>query len=151
MMKPYNYRFENVLTFRELEKTETETEYKESVDAFEVIATELYELLKKKEETLEEQQERMSRGFSIDGIHHYARFIGSLERKIEEVQQKVMQARSKMHWYEDKLLERTLEVRKFEKMKEKDREQYDVETEYREAQNLDELSTMTFRGREVGW
>ena len=79
-----------------------------SVEAFETVATELYELLKKKEETLEEQQERMQDGFSIDEIHHYARFIGSLEKKIAEVQQKVMQARSKMNWYEDKLLERTL-------------------------------------------
>ena len=93
----------------------------------------------------------MANGFSIDEIHHYARFIDSLEKKIAEVQQKVMQARSKMNWYEDKLLERTLEVRKFEKMKEKDREQHRVETEYKEAQRLDELSTMTFRGREIGW
>ena len=79
-------------------------------------------MLKKKEETLDEQQERMKSGFSINEIHHYARFIASLEKKIKEVQQKVMQARSKMNWYEEKLLERTLEVRKFEKMKEKDRE-----------------------------
>ncbi len=150
-MKPYNYRFENVLTFRELEKTETETEFKHSVEAFEVVATELYELLKKKEETLDEQQERMAAGFSIDRVHHYARFIGSLEKKIDEVQQKVVQARSKMNWYEEKLLEKTLEVRKFEKMKEKDREQYEVEMEYREAERLDELSTLKFRGRKVGW
>ena len=27
-MKPYNYRFEKVLTFREQEKTETEVEFK---------------------------------------------------------------------------------------------------------------------------
>lgn len=151
MMKPYNYRFENVLTFRELEKNESETEFKQSVEAFEVVATELYELLKKKEETLDEQQEQMVAGFSIDRIHHYARFIASLEKKIDELQQEVMQARAKMNWYEEKLLEKTLEVRKFEKMKEKDREQYEVELEHREAERLDELSTLKFRGRKVGW
>lgn len=47
-MKSYRYRFENVLTYRELEKTETEIEYQSSIEAFEKIATELYELLKKK-------------------------------------------------------------------------------------------------------
>lgn len=150
-MGPYNYRFENVLTYRELQKTETEIEFKTSVDAFEVVATELYDLLKKKETTLADQQEQMQIGASIDGIHHYARFIDSLEKKIQHVQQQVIQARSKMNWYEEKLLERTLEVRKFEKMKEKDRNQYRVEVEYKEAQRLDELSTMTFRGREIGW
>lgn len=150
-MKPYNYRFEKVLTFRELEKTETEIEFKDAVESFEVVATELFELLRKKEETLEEQQERMSSGVSIDGVHHYARFIASLEKKIAAVQQQVIQARSKMNWYEDKLLERTLEVRKFEKMKEKDLDEYRIEVDQKEAQRLDELSTMTFRGREIGW
>lgn len=150
-MKPYNYRFENVLTYREQEKTETETEFKTAVESFELVATELYELLKKKEATLDDQTKRMENGFFIDEIHHYARFINSLEMKITEIQQKVMQARSKMNWYEDKLLERTLEVRKFEKMKEKDREVHRVEVEYEEAKRLDELSTMTFRGRENGW
>ena len=51
-MKPYNYRFEKVLTFREQEKTETEMEFKNSVEAFEKVATKLYDLLKKKEEIL---------------------------------------------------------------------------------------------------
>lgn len=150
-MGPYNYRFENVLTYRELQKTETEIEFKSSVDAFEVVATELYDLLKKKETTLANQQNHMQTGASIDEIHHYARFIDSLEKKIQSVQQQVIQARSKMNWFEDKLLERTLEVRKFEKMKEKDRDQHRVDVEYKEAQRLDELSTMTFRGREIGW
>ena len=49
-MKAYNYRFEKVLTYREQQKTETESEYKFAIDAFETVATELYELLKKKEE-----------------------------------------------------------------------------------------------------
>lgn len=150
-MQPYNYRFENVLTFRELEKTETEIEFKKSVEAFETAATELYELLKKKEDTIAEQTERMKTGFTVEDIHHYTRFIASLEKTIMHVQQTVMQSRSKMNWYEDKLLERTLEVRKFEKMKEKDRENHQVEMNQKEAKRLDELSTMTFRGRENGW
>lgn len=145
-MKPYNYRFESVLTFRELEKTETENEYKVSVEAFESIATELYELLKKKEDTLDTQQERMINGFSVSNIHHVARFIDSLEKKIVDVQQNVIQARSKMIWFEEKLLERRLEVRKFEKMRDKDELQHRVEMEQEEAKSLDELSTMTFRG-----
>ena len=150
-MNVYNYRFEKVLMYREQQKTETESEFKQSVDAFETVATQLYELLKKKEDVLVDQQEKLQIGFSISKIHHYARFIDSLEKKIAEVQQNVMQARSKMNWFEDKLLERTIEVKKFEKMKENDREDYRVEMEHREAVMLDELSTLKFRGRENGW
>lgn len=147
-MKPYNYRFEKVLTFREQEKTETEVEFKGSVEAFETVATKLYDLLKKKEDTLTEQQVKMAVGFSVNEIHYYARFISSLEKRITLVQQQVMQARSKMNWYENKLLEKTLEVRKFEKMKEKDREHHRAEMEQLEAIQLDELSTLKFRRRE---
>lgn len=150
-MKAYHYRFENVLTYRELEKTETEVEYQSAIQAFELVATELYDLLKKKETTITEQQEQMSEGSSINEIHHYMRFIESLEKKIAQVQQEVIKARSKMQWYEQQLLERTMEVRKFEKMKEKDQQQYRNEEEAKEAARLDELSTMTFRGKENGW
>lgn len=150
-MKPYLYRFEKVLTYREQEKTETEVEFKASVQAFETVATQLYELLKKKEDVLLEQQEKMSTGFSVNGIHHYARYIDSLEKRIALMQQEVLQARSKMNWYENKLLEKSLEVKKFEKMKEKDREHHRVEMNQLESIQLDELSTMKFRRRENGW
>lgn len=148
-MNAYSYRFEKVLTYREQQKTETETEYKLSIDAFEIVATRLYDLLKKKEDTLAEQQERLKTGFSIDGIHHYVRFVDSLEKKIAEVQQEVLQARSKMTWYEEKLLERTIEVKKFEKMKENDREDHRIEMEHHDAIQLDELSTLSFGRKEI--
>ncbi|KAA0966513.1 flagellar export protein FliJ [Sporosarcina sp. ANT_H38] len=147
-MKPYNYRFDKVLTYREQEKTETEVEFKGSVEAFETVANKLYDLLKKKEDILVAQQIKMTIGFSVNEIHHYSRFIGSLEKRIAEMQQQVIQARSKMNWYENKLLEKTLEVRKFEKMKEKDREHHRAEMEQLEAIQLDELSTLKFRSRE---
>lgn len=119
-MVSYVYRFEKVLTIREQEKNETEMAYKESVRSFEEVATKLYDLLKKKEDLIAFQQDRLTVGSSIDEIHHYARFIDSLEKTIADVQQKVIQARAKMNWHEDKLLEKNLEVRKFEKMREKD-------------------------------
>ncbi|WP_039041921.1 flagellar export protein FliJ [Sporosarcina sp. ZBG7A] len=150
-MKSYHYRFEKVLTFREQEKNETESAYKESVETFETIATELYDLLKKKENVLVEQQEKMIKGFAVNEIHHYARFIESLEMKINSVQQRVIQARGKMNWYEERLLDKTIEVKKYEKMREKDRDAFQDEMEHKEAERLDELSTLKFRKNENGW
>lgn len=150
-MKGYRYRFENVLSVREMEKSETEIEYQTATTDFERVATELYDLLRKKEQTIEEQQTHMMKGATIIDINHYMHFIDSLEKKIEKVQQEVIRARSKMQWLEQKLLERTLEVRKFEKMKEKDREKFKKEAEQIEAKQLDELSMTTFLGKENGW
>ncbi len=148
-MTQYIYRFENILNVREQEKNETEMAYKEAVLSFEEIATKLYELLKKKEDLIAFQQERLVTGSSIDEISHYARFIDSMEKTIEDVQKKVVQARTKMNWQEQKLLEKNLEVRKFEKMREKDFETYKEEQLRLEAILLDEISSLTYNKREI--
>jgi len=148
-MVSYIYRFEKVLTIREQEKNETEIAYKESVRSFEEIATKLYELLKKKEDLIEFQQERLAVGSSIEEVHHYARFIDSLEKTIADVQQKVVQARAKMNWHEEKLLEKNLEVRKFEKMREKDFKVFQQEQDRIEGIFLDEISSLTYNKREI--
>ncbi|WP_432359338.1 flagellar export protein FliJ [Sporosarcina sp. UB5] len=150
-MNSYEYRFEKVLEYREQEKAETEMEFKKAVDSFETVATELYKLLKQKEDVIASHQEKMKEGYTINEIHSYTRFIDSLDKRIATLQQKVIKARSKMNWFEEKLLERTIEVKKFEKMKEKDREHYRTEMEQAEASLLDELSTLKFHRREIGW
>ncbi|KMN41006.1 flagellar export protein FliJ [Lysinibacillus capsici] len=148
-MVSYVYRFEKVLTIREQEKNETEMAYKESVRSFEEIATKLYDLLKKKEDLIAFQQERLMVGSSIDEIHHYSRFIDSLEKTIADVQQKVIQARAKMNWHEEKLLEKNLEVRKFEKMREKDFKHFQQEQDRIESLFLDEISLQTYNKKEI--
>ncbi|MBK3494389.1 flagellar export protein FliJ [Viridibacillus sp. YIM B01967] len=148
-MSAYTYRFEKVMTVKEQEKNETEIAYKESVRVFEETATKLYNLLKKKEDLIDFQQERMTTGSSIDEIHHYSRFIDSLEKTIADAQQKVIQARSKMDWHEQKLLEKTLEFRKYEKMKEKDIETFKEEQERLETIRLDELSSVAYYNKEI--
>ncbi|MER1990004.1 flagellar export protein FliJ [Solibacillus isronensis] len=148
MMK-YNYRFEKILVVKDQEKTESELAFKESVQVFEEIATKLYDLLKKKEDLIEYQQERLKIGSSIDEINHYSKFIDSMEKTIEDAQQKVMQARAKMNWHEQKLLEKSLEVRKYEKMRERDHERFIEDQLHIEAIQLDELSTIAYYKKEI--
>ena len=148
-MVKYQYRFEKVLTIREQEKTETEIAYKESVRSFEEVANKLYELLKKKENLIEFRQERLAKGSSIEEINQYARFMDSLEKTITDVQQKVIQARAKMNWHEEKLVEKNLEVRKFEKMRDKDFKAYQQEQDRVESIFLDEISSLTYHKKEI--
>lgn len=145
----YTYRFEQILKIREQEKSESEIAFKESIRQFEEVATKLYDLLKKKEDLLAYQQQRLNIGASIDEISHYARFIDSMEKTIEDVQKKVVQARAKMNWHEQKLLEKNLEVRKYEKMKEKDVELFKKEQNRLEIIQLDELSCQAYNKKEI--
>lgn len=148
-MSRYQYRFNNLLSIREQEKSETEMAYKEAVRQFEEVATKLYDLLKKREDLMNFQQERLQVGASIDEINHYTKFIDSLEKTIADVQQKVQQARAKMNWHEEKLLEKNIEVRKFEKMREKDFEAYKEEQNRLETIQLDELSSLAYNKKEI--
>ncbi|SER53835.1 flagellar export protein FliJ [Psychrobacillus sp. OK032] len=148
-MVAYQYKFAKVLNVREQEKSETELAYKESVHMFEKVATELYELLKKQEDTVDAQNNRLTAGLSIDQIHHYSNFIEGLQKRIDVVQKEVIQARSKMNWFEEKLVEKSLEVRKFEKMKEKDFEQFNEEQKRLETIQLDEISSIKFQNKEI--
>ena len=148
-MSKYQYRFEKIMVVKDQEKSEAELAFKESVRVFEEIATKLYDLLKKKEDLITYQQERLKVGSSIDEIHHYSKFIDSMEKTIADVQQKVVQARAKMNWHEQKLLEKNLEVRKYEKMRENDFERYKEDQQRIEAIQLDELSTIAYYKKEI--
>lgn len=145
----YQYRFTPVMIIKEQEKSEAEMAYKEAVSVFEKVATELYDALKKKENLLDFQQQKMQSGLNIVEMHNYANFIVSMEKKIAELQNKVIQARSKMEWFENKLLEISLEYKKYEKMKERDYETFLREENRLEMIQLDEMSQISFYNKEV--
>lgn len=147
-MVAYEFKFAKVLTIREQEKSETELAYKESVSAFEKVATELYNLLKKREDTTETQNSLLVSGLSVNNIHHYSNYIEGLQKRIDIIQKEVIQARSKMNWMEEKLLEKSLEVKKFEKIKEKDFEHFHQEQQRLETIQLDEISSLKFQNKE---
>lgn len=148
-MVQYTYRFERVLTVREQEKQQAEIAYKESVRAFEEVATKLYELLKEKENLIDFQNEKLKNGSTIVEINHYATFLESLEKTIADVQKKVIEARAKMNWYEQKLMEKNMEVRKLEKMKERDFEAFKEEQNRFEMNQLDEISSLLYNKKEI--
>ena len=148
-MVSYQFKFAKVLTIREQEKSETELAYKESVSSFEKVATELYNLLKKKEDTVDTQNNLLISGLTVDSIHHYSNYIVGLQKRIDIVQKEVIQARSKMNWMEEKLLEKSLEVKKFEKIKEKDLGLFQQEQQRLETIQLDEISSLKFQNKEI--
>lgn len=143
-MTQYYYRFEHILTYQEQKKNETEADYKGAVDQFEQVATRLYELLKKKEQLIADYENKLAAGFSIEQIKLTTQYLEKLERLITEVQQQVIEHRARMNWYEEKLLEDTIEVKKYEKMREKDVELFLEEEQRKEALFLDEISTQQY-------
>lgn len=140
----YHYKFEKILDVKEKEKDEALSAYKNAVQAFENVARELYALLKKKEDLEARQAEKMKTGLSVQEIRHYRRFIDDIEKSIHYYQNLVMNARNRMNWHQQKLQEKNIEVKKYEKLKDKDYSRFLMKLKIQEEKQADEISTQTF-------
>ncbi|KAB7708053.1 flagellar biosynthesis chaperone FliJ [Bacillus aerolatus] len=143
----YNYKFQKILQLKEREKEETQTIYNEALKNFEEAAEKLYSLLKRKEGLIDFQETKMVSGFSIHEIQHYQLFVSNLEQTINYQQQVVINARSQMQWCEQQLREKNIEVKKYEKMKEKDFERFKESLLIDENKQMDEISAIQFMNR----
>lgn len=140
----YQYKFEKVLTFKEREKEEALSAYQNAIKTFEEVAEELYRLLKKKEDLELFQAEKLQTGSSVQEIRHYQRFIINMEKSIKYYQELVLNARNRMNWCETQLIEKNVEVKKYEKMKVKDYEKFLEQMKLEEDKVTDEISTLQY-------
>ena len=143
----YQYKFEKILTIREREKDEALNIYTQSVKRFEEAAEKLYELLKKKEDLENHQTSRLVSGLPVQEIRHHQYFIQNLEKTISHYQQIVINARNHMNFYQEKLMEKNIEVKKYEKIKEKDLLNFTENLKQIEGKQMDDISIQMFMNR----
>lgn len=113
------------------------------------MAEKLYKLLKKKEELLEFQQEKLRNGLSVQDIRHHQLFMDNLEKLLSLCQQEVIEARYKMNTQRDILMERNVEVKKYEKMKENDLLEFLDVMKEAENKEMDEISIRQYLSKGV--
>lgn len=145
----YQYKFQRILTLKEKEKDEVQELFRGSIEKFEKVAEKLYEFLKEKENLELHQETQLQGGLSVQDIRHHQQFITNLEKTISYYQDLVIQARNRMNWYEEKLMEMNIEVKKYEKMKEKDFERFLQNIAFIENKQLDEVSVVQYMKRGV--
>ncbi|WP_445488768.1 flagellar export protein FliJ [Niallia sp. 03133] len=140
----YAFKFEKILTIKEREKDEVVAIYNQAVKRFEDAAEKLYELLKKKEDLEEFQAEKLENGLSVQEIRHHQHFIINLIKMIEHSQKIVVNARNSMNFYQEKLMEKNIEVKKLAKMKEKDVMKFIQLEKEMEAKQMDDISLQQY-------
>ncbi|MBW3113870.1 flagellar biosynthesis chaperone FliJ [Bacillus sp. MCCB 382] len=145
----YQYKFQRILTVKEKEKDEVQEMYRGAIEKFERVAEKLYEFLKKKESLENHQETKLQDGLSVQDIRHHQQFITNLEKTISYYQDLVIQARNRMNWYEEKLVDMNVEVKKYEKMKEKDFKRFLENIQFAENKQLDEVSVAQYLKRGV--
>jgi flagellar protein FliJ len=140
----YQFKFEKILTIKEKEKNDANSKYNEALKRFEEVAEKLYKLLKKKEDLHIFQQEKLKAGLSVQDIRHHQQFMDNLEKMIEQCQKEVIETRHRMNLFETKLLEKNVEVKKYEKIKEKDFRRFLDVSKEADQKNMDEISIQQY-------
>jgi flagellar protein FliJ len=140
----YQFKFEKLLTIKEKEKNDANSKYNEALKRFEEVAEKLYKLLKKKEDLHIFQQEKLSAGLSVQDIRHHQQFMDNLEKMIKQCQKEVIETRHRMNLFQTKLLEKNVEVKKYEKIKEKDFQRFLDVIKEADQKNMDEISIQQY-------
>lgn len=143
----FKYKFEKLLSIKENEKDVVVGEYNDAVQKFEKAATKLYELLKQKEDLIDQQGKQLTSGLNIRQIQDFQRFLPLLDQSIAEWQIQVAKARKFMELKQQLLLEKNIEVKKYEVIKKKSWMAYSELEKAEENKFMDEISIQQYMNR----
>ncbi|WP_226534690.1 flagellar export protein FliJ [Fictibacillus halophilus] len=140
----FQFSMEKVLSVKQKEKESIELELGEAVQAFESIAEEIYSLLKRKEDIENLPNQQFQQRIVVNDLQNTQRFLLSMSNKIKEMQPVLQRARERMQVIQQKLLQQTIEVKKYEKLKEKQINAYEMELTLYENKQNDEFSVLRY-------
>ncbi|MDG5788189.1 flagellar export protein FliJ [Evansella sp. AB-P1] len=140
----FQFSLQKVLDMKEHEKTEAQIAYRDAMKSFEAIATKLYETLKKKEDLLASYEESLLHGLPIAKIQQIQETIQFLQKEIDHLQIRTKNARTLMNDKERLLTHSLVDVKKYEKLKDRNFQDFIVEQKTNENKFLDEISTQQY-------
>ncbi|WP_273125546.1 flagellar export protein FliJ [Metabacillus sp. HB246100] len=143
----FQFRFQKVMDIKENEKEKSLAEYNQSVSDFESVANKLYDSMKQKEILEENTLSRLNEGISVQEMRHYQQFVSNIEKTISHYQKLVMLTRNRMNEQQVKLMQKNIEVKKYEKLKEKQKETFLIDAKANENKVMDDLSIQSFMYR----
>lgn len=129
---------------RDNERQLAQKAYTQSQATFEKIATELYNLLKKKEVAEESFENAIQASTSIEKIKEQSAYIEKLTKQIQTVQLLVQRARNDMESKQSELSEAYIEYKKYDKIIELKQTEHLNRQKKAEAAFMDEMSMQQY-------
>lgn len=139
-----------ILHIREKEEKDAQMAHHQSVAFFEKLATQLYQLLRKKEDAESFYEKSMKSQTSIHQLKDQLHYIELLNKKILEMQQSVNEARKQMENKQKKLTNAHVEVKKFEKIIARRIDDQKILEFKLEQDSLDEISSQQYFDQKLG-
>jgi flagellar protein FliJ len=143
----FHFTLQKVMELKGHEKGDAERAYTESVKEFKKTAAQLYEFLKRKEELMEEIERKLTEGLSISAIQFNEKTISYLQSEIDRLQLSTHHARKNMNEKEKYLMYKSIDLKKYEKMKEIKQGEFLQEEKRQESKFLDDVSVQQFLRR----
>ncbi|SDB88648.1 flagellar FliJ protein [Pelagirhabdus alkalitolerans] len=139
--------FNKILDHQEREKNIAHKDYQHSVEEFETVAEQLYQLLQKKEQVEQEYNYYLKSSGTVTTLATHYAFIEQIKKKIDNVQVEVNKKRSIMDRKQQKLTKAHIEVKKFEKIIDHKIEHEHEKLKYHENKEMDEISSRQYFNR----
>ncbi len=143
----FRFKLQKILEVKEKEKLNAEKEFTQATKQFEEVARQLYELLKKKESYESDYFQRIGSKIAIFEIQQTQLLLTQLQNQIDKLQIFTQRARENMQRKQEQLLDKTIELKKYEKMKQIKFDHYIEETKRQENILMDEISIQQFSNR----
>ncbi|ERN53134.1 flagellar biosynthesis chaperone FliJ [Alkalihalophilus marmarensis] len=143
----FDFALQKVMNVKEQEQKNSQNQYTEAMNQFEQVATELYDLLKKKEELEQTGREKVTKGISIYELQSSQSQLLRLQQAINETQHTTQLARERMNRKQQDMVKHSIEFKKYEKMKQVKQEQFKEEQRRLENAQMDDIAIQLFQKR----
>ncbi|WP_368504056.1 flagellar export protein FliJ [Alkalihalophilus sp. As8PL] len=143
----FDFTLQKVMNLKEQERQTSQNQYTEAMDQFERVATELYDLLKKKENLEEAGREKVAKGISIYELQSSQSQLLRMQQAINEQQRTTQRARERMTMKQQDMVKHSIEFKKYEKLKQVKFEQYKKEQTRLENEQMDDIAIQLFQKR----
>lgn len=133
-----------ILNIKDLEKLSLQKEYKQIIDRFEDVGTKLYHVLKKKEEAEKSVEVGLINKMEAHSLFSYYQYIDKLTHEESNLQSELQNIRVEMDLKQQKLTDAHVEVKKYETLIDRQKQNIKKEEKRMEALFMDELSMLQY-------
>ncbi|GGL44091.1 flagellar export protein FliJ [Sporolactobacillus putidus] len=137
-----DFRLERVMKIAESEKRSLETQYRVLFDRFEQLAHGLLDLAEEKKSIQRNLQDKMKQSITIDLMKRQIYDVEKMERLITERTLQYDRAKYQLEQFKAVLLKKAIEVKKYEKIKQKQSRMNRSAARKKEMRLLDEVAAL---------
>ena len=140
----FEFRFDRMMRINENEKQILERQYNEMYQHLEKQAKKLIELMQKKDMLQNRLEKIKQEKVMVSDVIDMTRVLSRLSDHIIEEQHRYNQIKIRVEKFRQKLLEKSIELKKFEKLKVMKKQHYDWQEKQRESFIMDEKAMINY-------